>query len=52
MATYKNTLTGFVFETPCEVKAEGWETLSPKPITKAAKEEEKPVRTKRTKKDD
>jgi len=51
---YKNTKTGFVFETPCEVKAEGWENLSPKPITKAVKEEKdvKPVRTRRTKKDD
>lgn len=44
---YKNTKKGFVFDSPCEIKAEGWVKLDPKP----APEEKKPVK-KRTKKDD
>lgn len=40
---YKNLKTGFIFETPCEVKAEGWVKLDPQP------KEEKPTKTKRKK---
>lgn len=49
--TYKNTKTGFVFDSPCEIKAEGWELLNPSPILEKEKEV-KPVRAKRTKKDE
>lgn len=45
--TYKNTKTGFVFNSPCEIKAEGWVKLDPQPTI-----DEKPVKPKRTKKDD
>lgn len=49
--TYKNTKTGFVFNTECEIKAEGWVKLDPQPIITEEKEE-KPVKTKRTKKNE
>ena len=49
---YKNTKTGFVFNSPCEIKAEGWEVLNPAPSSKEKEEKEvKPVK-KRTKKDE
>lgn len=48
---YKNTKTGFVFDSPCELKGEDWVKLSPSPV-KEEKTEDKPVRTKRNKKDD
>ena len=47
---YKNTKTGFVFDSPCEIQAEGWEKLNPSPVKEV--KEDKPVRAKRTKKDD
>lgn len=48
--TYMNTKTGFVFNSPCELKGKDWVQVvsSPTPI---AKEEKKPVK-KRTKKDE
>ena len=48
--TYKNTKTGFVFNSPCELNGKDWVkiTSSPEPIPK---EEKKPVK-KRTKKND
>lgn len=49
--TYKNTRTGFVFSSPCEIKAEGWELLDPRPTLKK-NEEVKPAKTKRIKKDE
>lgn len=48
--TYKNTTTGFVFSSPCEIKAEGWVKLDPQPTIKEEKEI-KPVK-KRTRKND
>lgn len=54
MAQYKNIKTGFVFSTECELQGEDWEKLSPSPVitkeTVAEEVEEKPVKTKRTKK--
>ena len=47
---YKNTKTGFVFDSPCVIKAEGWEILDPRPTIEEIKE--KPVKSKRNKKDD
>ena len=45
MATYKNTKTGFVFNSPCEIKAEGWVKLNPKPFSNEKEsKEEKPVK--------
>lgn len=49
--TYKNTKTGFVFNSPCELKGEDWVTLNPSPVNEK-EVEEKPVKSKRTKKDD
>lgn len=46
---YRNTKTGFVFDTPCTIKAEGWEVLNPQPSVKAEKEE-KPARVKKERK--
>lgn len=48
--TYKNTKTGFVFSSPCELKGQDWVKLGPAP-TLEEKEEKKPVK-KRTKKDE
>ena len=45
--TYKNRRTGFVFDSPCEVKGEEWECLTPSSLKK---EEDKPVKPKRIKK--
>lgn len=49
--TYKNTKTGFVFNSPCEIKAEGWVKLDPQPTITEEKEEKKPVNKKRNKND-
>ena len=51
--TYKNTKTGFVFNSPCELKGADWVQVvsSPTPLIKEEKAEKKPVK-KRTKKDD
>lgn len=46
---YKNTKTGFVFDTPCELNGQDWVKLSPEP---KKEKEEKPVKPKRTKKDE
>lgn len=45
---YKHKLTGFILDTSCECKGEGWELLSPPP-KKAEKveTEEKPKRAKK-----
>lgn len=48
---YKNTKTGFVFETPCELNGADWEKISTAPIKKEKKSDEKPV-VKRNKKDE
>lgn len=40
--TYRNKATGFVFSTPCEIKAEGWEKLDPQPTISEEKKELKP----------
>ena len=45
---YKNTKTGFVFDTPCELKGADWELIPEAPI----KKNEKPVKPKRSKKDE
>lgn len=52
MAKYKNIKTGFIFETSCTLKGEDWEEISnPLPILeKEERVEEKPIKTKRTKK--
>ena len=49
--TYKNIKTGFVFNNPCEINAEGWVKLDP-PVNKTTKADkaEKPVK-KRTSKE-
>lgn len=47
---YKNTKTGFVFDTPCELKGADWELISSAPIK--SEEKEKPVKPKRNKKDE
>lgn len=48
--TYKNTKTGFVFNSPCELKGQDWVKLN-SASSLNEKEEKKPVK-KRTKKDD
>lgn len=49
---YQNTKTGFVFETPCELSGEDWVKMpSPSSVVKE-KEEKKPVRAKKEKKDE
>ena len=51
MAKYKNIKTGFIFETSCTLKGEDWEEISnPLPIKDEEVKEEKPIKTKRTKK--
>ena len=49
---YKNIKTGFVFDSQCEIKAEGWVKLDPQPVITEEKKADKPVRTRRTKKDE
>ena len=49
--TYKNTKTGFVFSSPCELKGADWVKLDSAPVPDENKEEKKPVK-KRTKKDE
>ena len=44
---YRNIKTGFVFDSPCELKGADWEKIPTAPI-----KEEKPVKAKRTKKDE
>lgn len=48
---YKNTKTGFVFETPCKLKGQDWVEM-PSPSLVKEKEEKKPVRAKKEKKDE
>ena len=48
---YKNTKTGFVFETSCELKGEDWVALNPSPSKSKEPKEVKPVR-KKAKKDE
>lgn len=51
MAKYKNIKTGFVFETSCTLSGKDWREISSSlPIKKEEREEEKPIKTKRTKK--
>ena len=47
---YQNIKTGFVFESDSECKGEGWVKLNPRSAPDETNEE-KPVKTKRTKKD-
>lgn len=48
---YQNTKTGFVFDTPCELKGEDW-VLLPGPSSKVKEKENKPVKPKKEKKDE
>ena len=50
--TYKNIKTGFVFDSPCEINAEGWVKLDPPVIEKKKDDKaEKPAAKKRTSKE-
>lgn len=49
--TYKNTKTGFVFDTPCELKGADWVEM-PGPSPKVKEKEEKPAKTKKEKKNE
>jgi len=42
---YQNTKTGFVFDTPCELKGDDWVKL-PSPSQKVKVEKDKPVKAK------
>lgn len=43
---YRNVKTGFVFETSCEIKGEGWVKLDPQPtISKGVEEKPKTTKT-------
>lgn len=49
---YRNIKTGFVFDSPCEIKAEGWEKLIPSVSVSKEKETKKPAKIKKVKEDE
>ncbi|MDO4800613.1 MAG: hypothetical protein Q4A15_00460 [Prevotellaceae bacterium] len=47
--TYKNIKTGFMFDTPCDLKGADWIKVESAPIIVKEEKEKKPVKKKVTK---